>query len=90
MIHVLPTVNGNAEAVDCPLHEAAKRGNITFLQDLLSNNVSVNSLDKAGATPLHWAAHGGHIDCLMALLKVHNCEVNVQVSLRLILKYGDI
>lgn len=74
-------VDGNTEAVDCPLHEAAKRGNITFLEDCLTNNVSVNSLDKAGSTPLHWAAHGGHVDCLTALLKVPNCQVSVQNKL---------
>lgn len=41
--------------------------------------VSVNSLDKAGSTPMHWAAHGGHIECMKALLQVPNCNVNVQV-----------
>jgi len=41
--------------------------------------VSVNSLDKAGSTPLHWAAHGGHVECIKALLAVPNCEVSVQV-----------
>lgn len=41
--------------------------------------VSVNGLDKAGSTPLHWAAHGGHVDCVKTLLDVPNCAVNVQV-----------
>ena len=40
----------------------------------------MNGLDKAGSTPLHWAAHGGHVDCMETLLAVPNCEVNVQVS----------
>ena len=39
----------------------------------------MNSLDKAGSTPLHWAAHGGHIECMKALMEVPKCEINVQV-----------
>ncbi|KAL4228182.1 Osteoclast-stimulating factor 1 [Mactra antiquata] len=74
-------VEENTESVDYPLHEAAKRGNISFLSEGLTNNVSVNSLDKAGSTPLHWAAHGGHIDCLQALLAVRNVQVSVQNKL---------
>jgi len=41
--------------------------------------MSVNGLDKAGSTPLHWASHGGHVDCARRLLSVPNCEINVQV-----------
>lgn len=71
-------VESSTETIDFPLHEAAKRGNISFLKECLNNNVSVNGLDKAGSTPLHWAAHGGHIECIQMLLSVPNCEVNVQ------------
>ena len=28
--------------------------------EFLILQVSVNGLDKAGSTPLHWAAQGGH------------------------------
>ena len=35
-----------SEAIDNPLHEAAKRGNIAFLQECIASKVSVNSLDK--------------------------------------------
>lgn len=73
-------VDQNTEAIDYPLHEASKRGNITFMRECISNNVSVNGLDKAGSTPLHWAAHGGHIDCIQLLLG-SNCQVNVQNKL---------
>jgi ankyrin repeat protein len=73
-------IEASTETVENVLHEAAKRGNMSFLEECLSNKVSVNGLDKSGSTPLHWAAAGGHIECAKALLQVPNCELNVQVS----------
>ena len=35
-----------SESVDNPMHEAAKRGNVAFLNECIANKVSVNSLDK--------------------------------------------
>jgi len=69
------------EAIDNPLHEAAKRGNLPFLQECLANGVSVNGLDKAQSTPLYWAAHGGHTECVQALLNVPNISLDSQVSI---------
>jgi len=69
--------DGGAETVANPMHEAAKRGNMMLMQDCISNNVSVNGLDKAGSTPLHWAARGGHMECAAALLDTPGIEVNV-------------
>ncbi|XP_076464985.1 osteoclast-stimulating factor 1-like [Babylonia areolata] len=74
-------VEENTESIDYPLHDAAKRGNIDFLKECLSNRVSVNGLDKAGSTPLHWASHGGHVNCMQILLADTKCEVNVQNKL---------
>ncbi|XP_021348776.1 osteoclast-stimulating factor 1-like, partial [Mizuhopecten yessoensis] len=74
-------VEDKLESIDYPLHDAAKRGNITFLEECLTNKVSVNGLDKAGSTPLHWAARGGHMDCLERLLQSGKCEVNAQNKL---------
>ena len=45
-----PVEASSAETLDAPLHDAAKRGNIAFLQECIANNVSVNGLDKV---PLH-------------------------------------
>ncbi|KND04467.1 uncharacterized protein SPPG_00194 [Spizellomyces punctatus DAOM BR117] len=62
-------VGENTAEIDNPLHEAAKRGNVGFTQELLSAGVSVNGLDKAGNTPLHWACRGGHAQIVALLLQ---------------------
>ncbi|XP_015916414.1 osteoclast-stimulating factor 1 [Parasteatoda tepidariorum] len=74
-------VEESTEEVLHPLHEAAKRGNLTFLTECIKNKVSVNGLDKAGCTALHWASHAGNEDCVKELLKVVNIEINVQNKL---------
>jgi len=74
-------VEENMESIDHPLHEAAKRGNISFLIECLDNKVSVNGLDKAGSTALHWASRGGHLDCVNKLLEISNIQLNVQNKL---------
>lgn len=80
---VIPSnyVADNTETIDNPLHEAAKRGNVNFLNECLNNKVSVNSLDKSGSTALHWAASGGHTECAIILLNVQNTSLNVQNKL---------
>ena len=53
---------------------------LIFLTQLyLQKKVSCNSFDKAGNTPLHWAAYGGHIDCVKLLLDSSNSIINLQV-----------
>ncbi|XP_077988866.1 osteoclast-stimulating factor 1-like [Glandiceps talaboti] len=71
-------VEESMESIDNPLHEAAKRGNLDFMNECITNGVSVNGLDKAGSTPLHWASYGGYIDCMKALLAKPKIQVNVQ------------
>ncbi|XP_076354441.1 pyroglutamyl-peptidase 1 isoform X2 [Tachypleus tridentatus] len=74
-------IEDNTEEIFHPLHEAAKRGNFSFLLDCLANKISVSGLDKAGCTPLHWAAHGGHKDCVQEILRVPSVQINVQNKL---------
>ncbi|XP_039575148.1 osteoclast-stimulating factor 1 [Passer montanus] len=70
-----------AESIDNPLHEAAKRGNLSWLRECLDNRVGVNGLDKAGNTALYWACHGGHKDVVDVLLTQANLELNQQNKL---------
>ena len=46
----------NSETLEHPLHEAAKRGNLPFMEELVLSGMTVNDVDNAGNTPLHWAA----------------------------------
>jgi len=74
-------VSQNTESIDFPLHEAARRGNLLFLNECLQNKISVNSLDKSGSTAVYWAAHSGHLDCLKALMASGGTSINAQNKL---------
>ncbi|NP_001155019.1 osteoclast stimulating factor 1 [Nasonia vitripennis] len=71
-------VEEQVEEIVLPLHEAARRGNISFLREGLSSGVSGTGLDSAGNTPLYWAARAGHEDCVKLLLEIPNPAVNAQ------------
>ncbi|XP_012272363.1 osteoclast-stimulating factor 1-like [Orussus abietinus] len=71
-------VTEQTEEVELPLHEAARRGNLSFLRECLKRGVSRTGLDSAGNTPLYWAARTGHIDCVKELLNVSSPAVNAQ------------
>jgi ankyrin repeat protein len=43
-----------------PLHEAAWKGNIAAIRQLVEAGADVNAQDDMGATALYWAARGGH------------------------------
>ncbi|XP_055979360.1 osteoclast-stimulating factor 1-like [Sorex fumeus] len=80
---VIPSnyVAEQAESIDNPLHEAAKRGNLSWLRECLNNRVGVNGLDKAGSTALYWASLRGHKDIAEILLTQPNIELNQQNKL---------
>ncbi|XP_044006167.1 osteoclast-stimulating factor 1-like [Aphidius gifuensis] len=72
-------VEEQTEEVELPLHEAARRGNISFLTECLKSGVSPTGLDAAGNTPLYWAARAGHIDCVRYLLNLEmSSAINAQ------------
>ena len=70
-----------ADAIDFPMHEACKRGNLSFLIECLENKIAINSQDKSGSTALYWACHGGHRECVECLLENNFIELNVQNKL---------
>ncbi|PNF36034.1 Osteoclast-stimulating factor 1 [Cryptotermes secundus] len=71
-------VESQTEEVEQPLHEAARRGNLDFMRQCLQQGVSGTGLDSAGNTPLYWASHAGHLDCVRELLALPRPAVNAQ------------
>lgn len=71
-------VESQTEEVEQPLHEAARRGNLDFMRQCLQQGVSGTGLDSAGNTPLYWASHAGHVDCVRELLALPRPAVNAQ------------
>jgi len=43
-----------------PLQEAAARGDVVEIRQLVKAGADVNAIDDMGATALYWAARGGH------------------------------
>jgi hypothetical protein len=51
------------------IHDACSHGDLATVKSLLSDQPSLAfSKDERGATPLHWAAYGGHVDIVQWLL----------------------
>jgi ankyrin repeat protein len=51
------------------IHSAAYRGDVADISEILEKNPwLIDTLDRAGLTPLHYAANGGHIDAVNVLL----------------------
>lgn len=52
-----------------PLHTAAKKGELSKLNSILSMPVNLNDYDELGYTPLHYAVMNGHMECVRRLLE---------------------
>ena len=50
------------------LHRAAEKGNVEWIQKLISEGADVNHRDRNERTPLHWAALSGHLEATKLLL----------------------
>lgn len=55
-------------ALDLPLIDAAERGQVGDVQDLLARGASVLATDAQGRTPMVAAAYGNHVDVARVLL----------------------
>src|SRR5262245_19821794 len=51
-----------------PLHEAAWRGDVERIRLLVAEGAAINAPGALGATPLYWAARGGHA------IGTHRCQ----------------
>lgn len=51
-----------------PLHEAAQKGLLEKVKELLDNGADYHAMDAINRTPLHWAARNGHLDSVKLLL----------------------
>lgn len=73
-------VEEQTEEIELPLHDAARRGNVSLLKEYIKEGVSGTGLDAMGNTALYWAVHAGHLDCVKELLNIPNSVINIQVS----------
>lgn len=58
------------DTIENPVHDAARRGNVDFLKECLTNGVSATGLDTSGNSPLHWSSKGGHLECVQEIMRV--------------------
>ena len=66
-----------SEAPGTHVHQLAKNGELTSLQEAVASGVDVNVKDEEGRTPLHWAADSGHSNVVEWLLE-NGASVNDQ------------
>ena len=51
------------------IFDAAHTGNVARIQELITAGANVNQADNyAGSTPLHFAAHNGHLAVVATLI----------------------
>lgn len=56
------------ETEAAPIHDAARRGDLAGIRQLVETGAEVNARRLDGVTPLHWAAQEGHQDVVRYLL----------------------
>jgi ankyrin repeat protein len=66
---VLVTLPAYAGAGNSRLAEAAARGDVSVVRQLLASGADVNAADAEGTTPLHWAVWADHDPTVQELLR---------------------
>jgi ankyrin repeat protein len=56
---------------------AAKKGDLSGVQENLAAGISVASADAGGSTPLYWAAYKGHTEVVLELVRA-KADINVR------------
>ncbi len=77
LITILLAVSPVAFAAECPLCDAAKKGNLSEVKRLLDNGAEVNYENKNGLTVLDLAAFNGYSKVVKLLLD-NGAEVNYE------------
>ncbi|HTV78840.1 MAG TPA: ankyrin repeat domain-containing protein [Steroidobacteraceae bacterium] len=68
---VLLGLAGTAAAAPASLVDAVEQQDTARALDLIAHGADVNAASEDGTTPLMWAAHGGNLALVQALLKAH-------------------
>ena len=67
----------NFEVLEKELLNAALNGDLSKIRELVENGVDVNTRDKSGTTPLHWAAEADYYNIVVYLVE-HGANVNAR------------
>ncbi|RXG57450.1 Osteoclast-stimulating factor 1 [Armadillidium vulgare] len=78
---LIPSSFVSKDNVRMPIIDAARRNNLNLLNECIANGISVNSLDKTGASALHAACMAGHLEAVERLLREPKIEINLQNKL---------
>lgn len=72
------TLEGDNLPINC-LHRAAQDNHYKYINDLIAiRKIDTNIVDKNGLTPLHYACQNNSIECVEALIKCKDTNVNAQ------------
>eukprot|EP01156_Anaeramoeba_ignava_P002133 Anaeramoba_ignava/a217643_27.p1 GENE.a217643_27~~a217643_27.p1 ORF type:complete len:1308 (-),score=456.18 a217643_27:44-3631(-) len=77
-----------------PIHRAAMKGSLEFLELVLKNGVNINTVDKRKCTALHLATRNGYFEAAKFLVEnkadIHIKNEDGQTALHLATSYGHI
>jgi ankyrin repeat protein len=68
MSNTYPPPDASQGGAETPLHDAAWRGDVVWLKELIEQGADVNEIDSIGETALHGAAAWGNVEVVALLL----------------------